>query len=115
MAATLVSNESYYKSNGNPAEQFELSGLTAGASESLTMTVATLTDPTDVSLRVKTEPTSGDPVFLGQYSRTASTSTLVVKLDTVPGGDLTGAVVVLTVEFKDGKRQDGQSLTQNNA
>jgi hypothetical protein len=114
MAVTVVSKEYKYASTGEVKEYFELSGLTPLASESLTMTGVTLTDPSDVTMRVKTAASSGDPVFLQQANRTAATSTLVVKFDTIPGGDLTDAVVVLCVEYKHAARQDGQSLTQNN-
>lgn len=113
MAATVVSRNLHYRGQC-VTEQIELSGLTAGGQESITMTGVTLVTPSDITLRTKTEATSLDPVLLGGWSRTASTSTLVVRFDTLAGGDLSGAVVVLTLSWTDQARQDGQSINQDN-
>lgn len=113
MAATVVSRKGY--SIGQVQhEEIELSGLTAGATENIGHKGPDGVEVRWVDLKVKTEPTSGDPVFLGQWSTDTTNNELDVVLDTSAAGDLTGAVVVLRLSFLEMAAQDRSSTAQDN-
>jgi hypothetical protein len=101
-----------------PVAEIELSDLTAALTETVSFPVYARPDRVPLKqvelARVKTEPTSGDPVFLGYWASDEASNQFTVKLDTVPGGDLSGAVVVLRISWLDQARQDGESLDSDN-
>ena len=95
-------------------EDLELSTLTAGAIQSTAHQGPESLAASGFRFYVKTGATSADPVFL-TYAGTDTTNNEVdYRFDTVAGGDLAGAVVVLTVEWKEAARQDRQSIAQDN-
>lgn len=117
MAVTVVSN-TMVQMVPFPVAEVQLSGLTAAATETLDFPVAGRPDKVAVKqvelIRVITEPTSADPVFLATWASSESANQYTLKFDTVAGGDLTGAVVLLRVSWLEQARQDGQSLSSDN-
>jgi hypothetical protein len=117
MAATVVSNE-LVQSLPFPVAEVKLSGLTAALTETISFPVSGRPEKVPLKqvelVQVVTEPTSGDPVFLGVWASDESNNRFTVKLDTVNGGDLSGAVIKLRLSWLDQARQDGQSLSQDN-
>lgn len=113
MAATLV-NRTRRSEGGLYREDIELSGLTAGAIESIAHKGPASLAASAFRMYVKTSATSADPVFL-TYTGTDTTNNEVdYRFDTVGGGDLAGAVVVLTCEWQQAARQDRQSIAADN-
>ena|SRR3990167_9075942 len=117
MAVTVISNE-YTQMVPKLAADVKLSGLTAAATETIPYPTANRTAECPLKRvylsQVNTEATSGDPVLFGYWAADDSNNQYTVKFDTVAGGDLTGAVVTIRVEFDDQAQQDGQSINSDN-
>ena len=114
MAVTVVSRDEQYTSTGRMMERIELSGLTAGETEAVAHNGPASLEVDRVTLQVKTGATSGSPVILGVWSTDTTNDELDIKFETETGGDLTGAVVYIFLEWKHAARQDGQSINQDN-
>lgn len=117
MAVTVVSSQ--MTSNIPwPKAEIRLSGLTAGATETVPFPVSgrpNLCELRSVRLqRVVTEATSLDIVLLETWASDGANNQFTVKFDTTPAGDLTGAVVILELEWAEHARQDGESLDSDN-
>ena len=101
-----------------PKGEVRLSGLTAGATETVSFPSSgrpDLCELRNVRLqRVVTEATSLDTVLLETWASDETSNQFTVKFDTVPGGDLSGAVVQLELEWATHARQDGESLDADN-
>lgn len=113
MAATVVSNSAYAQVPALKA-RVQLSSLVAAQTETIPFAANMASGAAVKRVRiasVDTEPTSGDPVFLGAFSSDESNDQFTVKLDTQNGGDLTGAVVTLEYEQDDYAAQDGTSIS----
>lgn len=111
--ATLVSR-TQGNDNGLYREELEFSTLTAASIDSTAHLGPTALAAARFSHYVKTSATSGDPVFLTYASTDTTNDELDYRFDTVAGGDLAGAVVVLVAEWNHAARQDGQSINSDN-
>jgi hypothetical protein len=63
-----------------------------------------------VIAQIKTDPTDGSPVTLSQWTDDSANDQFTAIFATEVGGDLTGAVLVLELEWADSTAQDGTSL-----
>lgn len=101
-----------------PKGEIRLSGLTAGATETVSFPSSGRPDLCalrNVRLqRVVTEATSLDTVFVETWASDEANNRFTIKFDTTPGGDLSGAVVQLELEWADHARQDGESIDSDN-
>ncbi len=111
--ATLVSR-SRYSEGQHYCEDLELSTLTAGAIQSTAHQGPERLAVKSFSFYVKTSATSADPVFLTYAGTDTTNNEIDYRFDTVAGGDLAGAVVVLKCEWLEGARQDRQSIASDN-
>ena len=111
--ATLV-NRSRYSVGQCYREDLELSTLTAAAIQSTAHQGPESLAAKGFKFYVKTGATSGDPIFLTYAGTDTTNNEIDYRFDTVAGGDLSGAVVVLTVEWLEGARQDRQSIASDN-
>lgn len=98
MAATVVSRKAV---SAAPYQvgQIVLSGLTAGLSESVSVDglIDTNLSPDNVFMTVTTPPTSNDPLFFSWTASSTSADTVTLKFNTIAGGSLTGAIVLVEV------------------
>lgn len=94
-------------------QQFDLSGLTAGATVNLPHDGPTATAVDFVEFALTTRPTDGSLVSLSSYSTDTTNSELDLRFDTQAGGALDGAVVRVLAHWRAAGRQDGQSINQD--
>jgi hypothetical protein len=117
MAVTVVSN-AMTASLPMPEATIRLSGLTAGATETISFPVPgrpALCAVGDVQIkRVVTEATALSPVFIETWASDEANNQFTVKFDTIPTGDLTGMVLDLKVVWAEHARQDGESIDSDN-
>ena len=114
MAVAVVSQR-MVRTRPSPLGEIELSTLTAGETE----TVSFPTGHPGAALKkltlkqVKTSPTSLSPVFLQVWASDESNNQFTCKFDTEAGGDLTGGVVLLELEWDDQAAQDSTSISSD--
>lgn len=94
-------------------EDLELSTLTAGAIQSTAHQGVDGLAASGFRFYVKTGATSADPVFLTYAGTDTTNNEIDYRFDTVPGGDLAGAVVVLTCEWQELCKQDRSSIASD--
>lgn len=121
MAVTVVSSKMKGHALGHAEAEIELSGLTAGETETVNFPSqgpGVGTPLVSLSLkRIKTKATSGSPCHLDTWASTETAGTygqFTCQFGTETGGDLTGAVVILELKWLDHARQDGQSINSDN-
>ena len=117
MAVTVVSN-AMTSNIPWPKAEVRLSGLTADATETISFPVSGRPDLCalrSVRLqRIVTEATSLSNVYLQTWASDEANNSFTCKFSTDAGGDLTGAVVILELEWADHARQDGESIDSDN-
>lgn len=100
MAATIAGARVLLSGAGSEGiTQSQLSLLTAGLTEVVPHIGPTGCIPHAVHLTVLTPPTDNSPVFWSWTNSTAATTNVNIKFDTVAGGSLDGAVVIVQCRF----------------
>jgi hypothetical protein len=104
MAATIGSPKDVQISPW-PVTETQFSAIVAGLEEEFAHGGYAAARVQNVRMTVTTPPTSNDPVLFSWIKADDDTTngTVTVKFDTTPGGDLTGCVASVFVEFADMK------------
>lgn len=86
----------------DPVQECVLTTLTAGVAQSIPLKGPSGLAPSEVSFILEADATTKDPVFLRHDPDDDSTSanTISVMPDTIPGGDITGAEVRVTIKWR---------------